>query len=124
LRILLDESVARGFERELADFDVSTAREEGWTGLRNGVLLRAAAAAGFEVLITRDRSIPYQQNLSKLGIAVLILTRVRNRIDELRMLTSQIRSVLPLLRQGDAYEIAPLPGDIICDRPLDFIEQP
>ena len=96
--------------------DVSTVRDQGWAGLRNGVLLRTAVEAGFEVLITRDRSLRYQQNLERIGISVLVLTGVRNRIDELRMLGSQIRSILPLLRAGDSYEIAPLPGDVICDR--------
>ena len=118
MRILIDESVAHPFEEELAELDVSTVRDQGWAGLRNGVLLRAAVAAGFEVLITRDRALPYQQNLRKIGIAVLALIRARNRIEDLRMLVSQVRSILPLLRPGDAYEIAPLPGDAICDREM------
>jgi hypothetical protein len=83
--------------------------------MRSGVLLRAAVDAGFDVLITRDRSMRFQQNLESIGIAVIVLTGVRNRIDELRMLTSQIRSILPYLRPGDCYEIAPLKGDVICD---------
>ncbi len=116
MRILLDESVAHALAREFVDFDVSTARGEGWTGLRNGVLLRAAVAAGFNVLITRDRAMRYQQNLERLGIAVLVLIGVRNRIEDLRMLVPQILSILPLLRPGDAYELAPLKGDAICDR--------
>ena len=118
MRILIDESVNRRFEQELADRSVSTVRAEGWLGLRNGALLPAAIAANFDVLITRDRALPFQQNLEKLGIAVLVLVRVRNRLEDLRMLTSQVRSILPLLRPGDAYEIAPLPGDVICDRPM------
>ncbi|HJT17891.1 MAG TPA: hypothetical protein VJ853_10900 [Thermoanaerobaculia bacterium] len=115
MRILVDESVNPKLERELADLSVSTVRTQSWLGLRNGVLLRAAADAGFDVLITRDQSMRFQQNLEKLGIAVIVVTGVRNRIDDLRMLTSQIRSILPYLRPGDAYDIAPLKGDVICD---------
>ena len=118
MRILIDESLHRDFERELGDLDASNVGREGWLGLRNGVLLRAAVARGFDVLITRDRAMRYQQNLEKIGIAVLVLVRVRNRIEDLRMLAPQIRSILPLLRPGDSYEIAPLPGDVICDRPM------
>ncbi len=118
MRILLDESVAHVFARELAGLDLSTARDEGWTGLRNGVLLRVATSAGFNVLITRDRTMRHQQNLQKLGIAVLVLIRVRNRVEDLRMLVPQILSILPLLRPGDAYEIGPLPADAICDREM------
>jgi hypothetical protein len=81
---LIDESLHRDFEGQLADLEVSTVRGEDWLGLRNGVLLRAAAATDFDV--------------------------------RLRMLVPQIRSILPLLHPGDAYEIAPLKGDAICDR--------
>src|SRR5207244_3372203 len=112
------ESVAHPFEAELTALNVATVRDLGWSGLRNGVLLRAAVDAGFDVLITRDRSLPYQQNLRRIGISVLVLTGVRNRIEDLRMLVPQILSILPLLRPGDAYEIAPLPGDAICDREI------
>ena len=102
LRILVDESVAHPFEAELTALDVATVRDPGWSGLRNGVLLRAAVDAGFDVLITRDRSLPYQHNLRRIGISVLVLTGVRNRVEELRMLVPQILSILPLLRPGDA----------------------
>jgi Domain of unknown function (DUF5615) len=117
LRILIDESLPRPLVGELAQqHDVSTVRDQQWLGLRNGVLLRAAAAAGFDVLLTADRSLPFQQNLIAIGISVLILTGVRNRIDDLRLLTSQILSLVPLLKRGDAFEIGPLKGDAICDR--------
>lgn len=118
MRILLDESLPRSLARQLEGHDVSTVRDRRWLGLRNGVLLRSGADAGFEVLITGDRSMPYQQNIRKTGISVLVLTGVRNRFDDLRYLVTQIQSVLPLLKPGDAVEIGPLKGDVICDRPL------
>ena len=118
MRILLDESIAQLFAKELADLEVSTVRGEGWTGMRNGALLRAAVDAGFAVLITLDHSLPYQQNLPRIGISVLVLRGIHNRIEDLRMLVPQIRSILPLLRPGDVYEIAPLKGDAICDRDI------
>src|SRR5437660_9119169 len=108
LRILVDESVAHPFEAELTALDVATVRDQGWAGLRNGVLLRAAVDAGFDVLLTADRSLPYQQNLRKIGISVIVLTGVRNRIQDLRFLVTQISSVLPMLKRGDALEIGPL----------------
>ena len=118
MRILIDESLPRSFAAEFEDFDVSTVRRQGWIGLRNGVLLRAAVQPGFDVVITADRALRYQQNLQAIGISVLVLTRVRNRLRDLRMLVPQVLSILPLLRPGDAYEIAPLPGDAICDRAM------
>jgi hypothetical protein len=116
LRILIDESLPRSFAAEFAGHNVSTVPGQRWNGLQNGVLLHTAAQAGFDVFLTGDRSLPHQQNLAAIGISVLVLTGVRYNIEELRLLTSQVLSILPLLRPGDAYEIAPLKGDAICDR--------
>ena len=84
LRVLVDESLPRRFARELSELQASTVREEGWLGLRNGVLLRAAVDRGFTVLITADRSLEFQQNLAALGIAVVVLGG-RNRLQDLRI---------------------------------------
>ena len=113
MRILLDESVPQRFAADLVAHEVSTVRKERWIGLRNGVLLRAAAAAGFDVLITMDRSLPYQQNLRAIGIAVVVITRVRNRLRDLRRLIPQIESTLVLMRPGDAFEVAPPSTDVV-----------
>ena len=118
MRILIDESLPALLAAEFEGFDVSTVRRQGWIGLRNGVLLRAAVDAGFDVLITADRALRYQQNLRTIGISVLVLVRMRNRFRDVRMLVPQVLSILPLLRPGDSYEIAPLPGDAICDREI------
>jgi len=118
LRLLIDESLPRSLAAKLTGHDVSTVHDQGWLGLRNGVLLRATVGAGFNVLITADHSLPYQQNLRKIGISVLVLTGVRSRIEDIRFLVTQISSVLPMLKPGDALEIGPLKGDVICDRPI------
>lgn len=121
MRILIDESLPRSLTREFTGLEVSSVRELRWTGLRNGVLLRTAVDAGFDVLITADRALPPQQNLQAIGISVLVLTQVRTRIRDLRLLVPQILSILPLLRPGDSFEIAPLRGDTIFDRPLHLL---
>jgi hypothetical protein len=73
MKLLLDECVVRDLKRDLAGHDVSTVVEAGFGGLENGQLLRAAAGK-YDVLITVDRNLPFQQNISSLQIAVLILT--------------------------------------------------
>lgn len=115
MRILIDESLPRRLAAELGGYDVSTVRREEWTGLRNGVLLRAAVDAGFDVLITAD-SLPNQQNLLAIGIGVLVITRVRNRIKDVRRLLPQIVSALRIIRPGEALEITPRRDDSIRDR--------
>ena len=62
--VLLDEQLPRHLAREIGGHNVSTVQQRGWAGLKNGELLRVAADAGFEVLVTADRNLQFQQNLS------------------------------------------------------------
>lgn len=66
MRVLLDEDLPRELRRELVGHQVSTVRDMGWNGLKNGVLLRLASASGFELFLTADRGIPYQRKVSVL----------------------------------------------------------
>ena len=61
--VLLDEQLPRELALEITCHDVQTVQQQGWAGLRNGELLQRAADAGFEVLVTADRNLPFQQNL-------------------------------------------------------------
>jgi hypothetical protein len=74
MRILLDENAPAGLRRILAGHDVRTAPEMGWARYSNGQLLDEAEKAGFEALITGDRSLPYQQNLTGRNIDVIIFS--------------------------------------------------
>lgn len=120
MRILVDESLPLKLAPELIGLDVSTVRKEQWTGLRNGVLLRTAAAAGFDVVLTADHSLPYQQNLRAIGIAVIVITGVRNRIGSVRPLIPQIESALAFIELGEAIVISPRRRDSVYDRPEAF----
>jgi hypothetical protein len=105
LPILIDESLPISLARELTSHEVTTVRAQRWLGLRNGVLLRAATDAGFEVLITADKALRYQQNLAAIGIAVVLLTRVRNRMQDLRPLIPRVVEALRTIRKGELAEI-------------------
>lgn len=72
MRLLLDESVPSRLRRSLPSHLVRTVVEMGWSGVKNGKLL-ALAAAEFDAFITVDKSLPYQQNLATLPIAVVVL---------------------------------------------------
>jgi hypothetical protein len=71
--VLFDHSTPRGLARSLTGHTVRTARTQGWDTLSNGNLLAAAETAGFEVLVTPDKSIRYQQNLEGRKIAIVVL---------------------------------------------------
>ena len=78
--ILFDQGTPLGLRRALQGHTVKTAYEQGWSTMVNGELLRAAESAGFEVFITTDTNLLYQQNLKKLKLAIIILSRNRWRL--------------------------------------------
>ncbi len=90
--ILFDHATPRGIARSLTGHTVITAYEQGWDRLTNGLLLSAAERAHVDLLLTTDRGIRYQQNLSGRKIALVVLTgatkwsRVRLNLD--RILTA------------------------------------
>ena len=89
MRILLDESLPRRLLGELPGHQAATVTEQGWSGLGNGDLLRTAAP-DFDVFLTADQNLEYQQNLSALPIAVLVLAARDNTFDTLRQLMPQV----------------------------------
>jgi hypothetical protein len=72
--ILFDHGTPKGLARALSEHTVHTAQSKGWDALTNGELLDAAESAGFELLLTTDRRIRYQQNLRVRRIALVVLT--------------------------------------------------
>ena len=71
--ILLDESVPAALRRLLAGHDVRSTIYMGWSGLKNGELIARAEAEGFEILITADQSIRYQQNMTDRRLILIVL---------------------------------------------------
>jgi predicted nuclease of predicted toxin-antitoxin system len=74
MRVLFDQGTPAPLRRVLSHHTVATAFERGWATLRNGDLLSAAERDGFDVLVTTDSNLRYQQNLSTRRIAVVVLT--------------------------------------------------
>ena len=77
MRVLFDNSTPRGIAPALAGHVVTEARERGWDRLNNGELLDAAEQAGFDLLVTADRNMGYQQNLTGRKIAIVVLGKGR-----------------------------------------------
>ena len=100
MRILLDESLPR----QLGPL-IWTVKQMGWAGTRNGPLLRLAASQHFDIFLTADQNVEFQQNLTELGIAVLVLVAVTNRIESLRPLVPDLLRILPTARPGQVLRI-------------------
>ena len=93
MRILLDESLPIELASELSGHDVISVQKMAWSGLKNGELL-ARASSQFDVILTADQNLPYQQNLDKLPIAVVVIAARNNRIEALRVLVPRLLAAL------------------------------
>jgi hypothetical protein len=95
--VLLDENLPHVLRHELVGHDVFTVRFQGWSGMKNGELLRTAAAAGFDVMVTNDSGVPYQQNAASLSLSVVVLQARSNDIEDLRPLVPRLLDALRAL---------------------------
>lgn len=104
MRVLLDESLPRGLGKELTGHAVRTVRQAGWAGLANGNLLRRAAGQ-FDVLVTGDRNLEFQQDRADLPIPVVVLIAMSNRIESLRPLVPELLNALERIQPGQILNV-------------------
>ena len=105
MRILLDECAPHPLKRELADYEIRTVVEMGWSGEKNGELLRLMSQEGFTLLLTTDQNLRYQQNLEQAGVAVVVLVARSNRLPDLVPLIPDVCSVLSTIAPGQVIEV-------------------
>ena len=96
MRLLLDESVPAKLRRHLPAHEVRTAVEMGWSGVKNGKLL-ALAATNFDAFVTVDKNMPFQQNLSTIPIALVVLDSLSNELPALLPLLPRLEQALSAL---------------------------
>lgn len=103
-RVLFDHCVPKSLRRQISGCDVRTCFKQGWAALRNGELLAAAEAAGFDMFVTIDKNLRYQQNLSARRIAIIELPTNR-----LSLLPALVPALLNALMRATAGSYADLP---------------
>ena len=99
MKLLLDECTPKRLILDFTGHDVQTVEQTGLKGLKNGELLQQASSE-FDVLITVDQNIPFQQNAANLEIAVVILKARSNRYSDLRTLVPRVLEILPTISAG------------------------
>jgi predicted nuclease of predicted toxin-antitoxin system len=104
MRLLLDECVARDVKNDLIGHEVHTVDDAGYKGLKNGVLLRSASET-YDVLITVDQNLPFQQNIRALPIAVIIIIANGITYEELHPLIPNVLAVLTTIRPGQLVRV-------------------
>ena len=104
MRLLLDESLPRRLTRHLADHEVDTVYDRGWSGLKNGDLLRAAEDE-YDVFVTADQNLRYQQNLTGFGIGVVVLVAHTNRLEDLTPLIPELLEACSSVLGGEVKAV-------------------
>jgi len=105
MKVLLDECLPRKLKQSITGHDVRTVPEMGWSGTKNGALLRLAEQ-NFDVFVTADQNVEYQQNLGTAQIAIIVLVAPNNRLRALRPLMTRMMIVLPTVRAGNVVRVA------------------
>lgn len=106
MRILLDECIDESLRHSFTGHECHTCRYAGLKGLANGVLLAAAEQAGYDVLITVDKNMPYQQSLRGRRISVIVIEARSTSFDDLLTLIPDVLTSMGVLQ----------PGQVLCVR--------
>lgn len=106
MKILLDESVPHVVQTRLSHLVIRTVQDMGWAGIKNGELLQRAEAE-FDVFVTADQKLRYQQNLSGRKLAIIVIPT--NQVRAVISLLPAIENALKLVQPGTLIEI-PLPA--------------
>ena len=104
MKVLLDECLPRRLAARLTGHEVKTVPQAGWASIKNGELLKLAES-DYDVFVTVDRNLSFQQNLVRLEIAVIVLRASSNRFQDLLPLTPKILTALTAIKRGELVEV-------------------
>ena len=105
MKLLLDESLPRPLKYDLSEFYVKTVPEMGWSGRDNGDLL-GLASKEFDLFVTTDKNIEYQQVIENYDIAIVVLDAVTNRYKELIKLLPSLTEIIHTFEKGKIHKIS------------------
>lgn len=105
MRVLLDEQLPRQLARHFIGHEVRTVQQQSWAGLKNGVLLTTAEAAGFQVFVTGDRNLEHQQNVAGHRLGVIVLVALSNALEDLLPLVPDALAAIASVRLGQVLRV-------------------
>lgn len=105
MKILLDECVTKRLKRHLELFEVSTVRELGLSGIKNGKLLSYCVENDFDILLTIDKNLMFQQNLAQYLVTIVVFNSVTSKIEELITFLPSFTLQAEKLEREQAYLI-------------------
>lgn len=104
-RVLFDENLPRLLRRKLPEFEIRTVQEEGWGAFKNGELLRRAEGR-FDVLLTADRRMQYQQTLASYRIGVVVIVTPRLQLQLLERAAEELRHAIENVAAGEIRHVS------------------
>ena len=105
MKIPLDECVTKKLKQVLREDEVYTVTEMDWSGIKNGKLLSKVANEGFDLLLTIDKNMEYQQNIVAYPVIVDVFDVMRNKIEEYLPLIDLFYQQLSTMEKGKVYKI-------------------
>jgi predicted nuclease of predicted toxin-antitoxin system len=105
MKLLLDENLPLKLRHEISGHEVFTTTFMGWSGIENGELLAVAAEHGFDVVLTTDRGMEYEQNTSNLPVSVIVIRAASNAIEDVRPLLPRVTAALKTLEPKSLVKI-------------------
>jgi predicted nuclease of predicted toxin-antitoxin system len=100
MRVLIDECLNWRLSRALPGHFAVSVQKMGWSGILNGKLLALAAENNFDVFLTADQNLSYQQNLKAINIAIVVLQAPGTQLHDTLPLMEKVLEVLPTTRKG------------------------
>ena len=105
MKVLLDECLPRKLKNHLLGHDCSTVPEAGWAGKKNGELLSLAEKSGFEIFLTLDQGVEYEQNLKGRAIGVILVSARSSRLADLLPRIPAVLTALRSVRAGQLVRV-------------------
>ena len=105
MKILLDECVTKRLKKHLEEFEVFTARELGLGGLKNGKLMTYCVENNFDILLTIDKNLMFQQNLDKHPVTIVVFNSFSSKIEKLIYFLPSFKSQIESFQKYQAYTI-------------------
>jgi hypothetical protein len=105
MKILLDECVTKRLKPHLSDFEVFTVSEMQWNGIKNGQLMSLCVDNNFDLLLTIDKNILFQQNIDKYKLTIAVLNSLTSKIEELILFLPSFISQADKFEKYKAYFI-------------------
>lgn len=105
MKILLDECITKRLKTYLKEYETFTVHQLNLNGIKNGVLLKYCADNNFDVLLTIDKNLMFQQNLDRYSVTIVVLNSTTSKVEELITFLSSLKTQLNTLEKHRAYLI-------------------